>query len=98
MIYASERPQIVENINAYLIEAPDVFIESIKKPLCQVPNLVFGSMINDNGFLSDYSQEEREAFVNDYPEAEIAFIKFVGATEFINNKTPLVSMAKSRFP
>ena len=86
IIYSADRPQVVENINAYLTDAPSVFVESVKKPLCQVPNLVFGSMPNDDGFLSDYSQEERDAIVRDFPEAEIAFKRFVGATEFINNK------------
>ena len=86
VIYSSERPIIANNINAYLIDAPSVFIESIKKPLSNVPNLVFGSMPNDNGFLSDYSQEEKDAIVLDYPDAEIAFRRFIGATEFINNK------------
>lgn len=87
VIYSSERPCIVNNINAYLIDAPSVFIESAKKPLCNVPDLVFGSMPNDNGFLSDYSQEEKDAIVSEYPEALVAFKRFVGATEFINNKT-----------
>ena len=86
VIYSSERPLIAQNINGYLIDAPNVFIESTKKPLCNVPDLVFGSMPNDSGFLSDYSQEEKEAIVKDYPDAEIAFKRFVGATEFINNK------------
>ncbi len=86
VIYSSERPIIANNINAYLIDAPSVFIESTKKPLCNVPDLVFGSMPNDNGFLSDYSQEEKDAIVLDYPDAKIAFRRFVGATEFINNK------------
>ena len=86
VIYSSERPIIANNINAYLIDAPSVFIESIKKPLSNVPNLVFGSMPNDNGFLSDYSQEEKDTIVLDYPDAEIAFRRFIGATEFINNK------------
>ena len=85
-IYSAERPLIANNINAYLIDAPSVFIESIKKPLSNVPNLVFGSMPNDNGFLSDYSQEEKDTIVLDYPDAEIAFRRFIGATEFINNK------------
>ena len=87
VIYSSERPCIANNINAYLIDAPSVFIESAKKPLCNVPDLVFGSMPNDNGFLSDYSQEEKDAIVSEYPEALVAFKRFVGATEFINNKT-----------
>ena len=86
VIYSAERPLVANNINAYLIDAPSVFIESTKKPLCNVPDLVFGSMPNDNGFLSDYSQEEKDAIVLDYPDAQIAFRRFVGATEFINNK------------
>lgn len=86
VIFSAERPLIVDNINAYLIDAPDVFIESVKKTVCDVPQLVFGSMPNDNGFLSSYSQEERDAIVAEYPESEIVFKKFIGATEFINNK------------
>ena len=85
-IFSAERPLIANNINAYLIDAPSVFIESVKKPICDVPSLVFGSMPNDNGFLSDYSQEERDSIVAEYPEAAVAFKRFVGATEFINNK------------
>lgn len=86
-IYSAERPLIANNINAYLIDAPSVFIDSIKKPLCDVPPVVFGNMPNDSGYLSDYSQEDRDAIVSEYPEALVAFKRFVGATEFINNKT-----------
>ena len=31
IIYTGDRPLVVDNINAYLIDAPSVFIESIKK-------------------------------------------------------------------
>ena len=87
IIYSAERPIIANNINAYLIDAPSVFIESAKKPLWNVPPVVFGNMPNDGGFLSDYSQEARDEIVNQYPESSVAFKLFVGATEFINNKT-----------
>ena len=87
VIYSSERPIIASNINAYLIDAPNVFIESVKKPLWNVPSIVFGNMPNDGGFLSDYSQETRDEIVKQYPESSAAFKRFVGATEFINNKT-----------
>ena len=86
IIYSSERPIVANNINAYSIDAPSVFIESTKRPICNVPCLVFGSMPNDNGLLSDYSQEEKDTIVSNYPDAEIAFRRFMGATEFINNK------------
>ena len=85
-IYTGNRPIKAENINPYLVDAPNVFVESRKKPLCDVPALVFGSMPNDSGFLSDYSEEERNSVVTEYPEAAAAFKRFVGATEFINNK------------
>ena len=87
VIYSAERPIIANNINAYLMDAPSVFIESIKKPLCDVPQVGFGNMPNDGGFLCDYSQEMRDEIINQYPESEVAFKRFVGATEFINNKT-----------
>ena len=49
------------------------FIESIKKPICNVPFVVFGSMPNDGGFLSNYSQEERDAIVKKYPDFKEMF-------------------------
>lgn len=86
VIFASERPTVVSNINAYLVESDDVFVESRKSPLCDIPNILFGNMPNDNGFLSDYSEIEKNEIVNKYPEANKMFKRFVGASEFINNK------------
>ena len=42
----------VNNINPYLLDAKDVYIESKNKPICSVPNMDSGSMPNDGGFLS----------------------------------------------
>ncbi len=86
IIYSSDRPQIVENINAYLLNAESVFIESRKKPVCQVAEMVFGSMPNDGGYLSDYSEEQKNEIIKKYPQAEKMFRPLLGATEFINNK------------
>ena len=86
VIYSSDRPQIAQNINGYLINADNVFVESRKKPLCDVPEMLFGSMPNDGGFLSDYSDEYKNNLVEKYPQAEKLFRPIMGATEFINNK------------
>lgn len=86
VLFTSERTQLVQNINGYLVEGPSVFIESRKKPICDVPNVVFGNMPNDGGHLSDYSDVERKEIISAYPEAEALFKRFMGATEFINNK------------
>ena len=74
------------NINGYLVDGPDVAIEERSCPLSDVPNMVFGSMPNDGGFLSDYSSEEKDAIVSRYPDSESMFRRILGATEFINNK------------
>ncbi len=85
-LYALDRMHIVDNINAYLIEAPDIFIENRKKPISSVSNVVFGSMPNDGGILSDYSFENKEEIVKKYPLARSMFKPFIGAKEFLHNK------------
>ena len=75
------------HINGYLMDAPDAWIESRTKPLCDVPPLVFGSMPNDGGFLSDWSDEERNNVVARYPDAVAMFRPLLGSQEFINGKS-----------
>lgn len=86
-IYTDNTYKTVNNICAYLVDAPNVFVESRKKPLWSMPPVVFGNMPNDGGFLSDYSNEDYQSIIEQYPDAKPLFKKFVGASEFINNKT-----------
>ncbi|MDO5445911.1 MAG: methylase [Eubacteriales bacterium] len=76
----------VKNINAYLVDAPNVFISNRKSPIQNVPEMVFGSMPNDGGYLSDYDNDSKNQIVKAYPQAEVLFKQFVGATEFLHNK------------
>ena len=85
-LFSSERATFVENINPYLVDGPTVLIDSRKRTLCDVPNVVFGSMPNDGGHLSDYSAEEKNAIVAEHPDAADMFKRFLGATEFLHNK------------
>ena len=85
-LFAGEQMKEAENINGYLLDGPDVFIGSRSKPLCDVPEMVFGNMPNDGGFLSDYSTEQKDEIVRKYPMAAPLFRKMLGADEFINNK------------
>ena len=41
----------VDRINPYLVDAPDVFIMSRSKPICDVPTIHFGNQPNDGGHL-----------------------------------------------
>ena len=86
MIFEDDRYLKAQNINGYLLDAPNVFIENQTKPICDVSKMDFGSMPNDGGYLSDYTTEEKNEIVDRYPEAKGMFRKLLGATEFINNK------------
>jgi len=74
----------VSNINPYLVQSNDSFLISRTNPICKVPEIIFGSMPNDNGHLL-LSETEKEEFIKLEP-ASIKFIrKFCGAEEMLNN-------------
>lgn len=78
---------VVSFINAYLVDAPNVFIMSRKKSIQDIPPMEFGSMPNDGGFLSNYDDISKDEIVSKYPQAEKYFKRFIGATEFLHNKS-----------
>ena len=84
-IYTTERYQEAENINAYLIDAPEAFIENRSKPICDVPFMITGNRPADGGHLiiedDDYSD-----FIAKEPGALPYIKRLVGSVEFINNK------------
>lgn len=86
IIFENGKEKFANNINGYLIEAPNVLVESRKSPICNVPAVVFGSMPNDNGILSNFSTEEKDEIIKKYPISELMFKRFLGATEFLHNK------------
>lgn len=85
-LYENDSVKKANNINPYLIDAPNVYIASRNNPICNVPKMDFGSMPNDGGYLSNYSKEQKENICKKYPNTELLFKKIVGAEEFINNK------------
>ena len=60
-IYVGDRIQEVENINAYLIDAPNVFIESIGKPISDVPIMCSGGKPVEGGNFI-FTEEEKNKF------------------------------------
>lgn len=81
----SPNGQTCRTINAYLTDAPDVFIESRNKPLCDVPEMTTGNRPADGGHLI-IEADEYDDFIAREPGAIPYIKKLVGAAEFINNK------------
>ena len=86
VIFEGEKEILADNINAYLLNAPNAFIESRKKSISDTLELMFGNMANDGGHLNDYKKEEKEEIIAQYPQTEVLFKRFLGAEEFINGK------------
>ena len=76
--------KIVSNINPFLIEAPNVFVESITKPICDVPKMSSGGKPVEGGNLI-FTEEEKKEFLKNEPNAEKYFRPFVGSDDYINN-------------
>jgi hypothetical protein len=75
------------NINAYLLDAPNILIGSRPKPLdAKTPRMDFGSMPNDGGFLSDIDSETAAAIRKSDPIASKYLKKIIGARELIHNQ------------
>ena len=77
--------QAVENINAYLMAAPNVFVESRKKPICKTYEMTSGNRPADGGNLI-IEEKDYDTFIKSEPKALPYIKRLSGATEFINNK------------
>ena len=84
-IYMDGRFKEVENINAYLVEAPDIFVESRTKPICDCRKMTSGNRPADGGHLI-IEENEYQEFIKNEPKAIPYIRRLSGATEFINNK------------
>lgn len=80
----SDEEQIpTARINAYLKDAPDVFIYSRSKPICDVPEMGIGNKPIDGGFYL-FTDEEKDDFLKKEPKAEGFFHPWLGSKEFIH--------------
>ena len=83
VLYSGDRIQIVKNINGYLLDADNVFVESRNKPLCDVPKIGIGNMPLDGGNYL-FTVEEKDEFVKKEPLSQKWFRPWIGSHEFIN--------------
>ena len=84
-LYESDRAKEVSHINGYLLDAPDIFINSRGHALHNYPPIVQGNKPWDGGYLI-LSVEERDALLAKHPESKKYIKPFIGSFEFINGK------------
>ncbi|MBP5435648.1 methylase, partial [bacterium] len=75
-----------ENINGYLLDAPNIFIQNRNRNLNPaLPKMSKGSQPTDDRNLI-LSTDEKDELTRKYPESAKFIRRFMGADEFINNK------------
>ena len=84
-IYDGDRVISAAHINGYLMDGPDVWIESRTAPICVVPTIGMGNQPIDGGNYI-FTAEEKSEFLKTEPQAEKHFHPWYGAEELINGK------------
>ena len=82
-IFNNGKKTEVENINAYLINAPDVIISKRSKPLCNVFPMCKGFQATDNGYLI-MKKEEKNEIIKKEPEVSEWIRQYSMGEEFIH--------------
>lgn len=84
LIFGNGIEKKVNNINGYLVDAPNVWIEKRTSPLCDVPVISNGSKPLDKAICA-FTPEEKISFIRKEPKAEKYFFRYMGSKEFINS-------------
>ena len=72
----------VKNINPYLIEGEDLFIQHRRKPLCEVQEITYGSFALDDGNYT-ISKEEHNQILVMSPNTQKFLKPFIGGRELL---------------
>lgn len=85
-IFVNNQQRIpADNINGYLLNAPNIFIEKRMKPSCDVPQICLGGQPIDDGNLT-LTVEEKDELIRMEPQAEAFIRPFMMGKDFINRK------------
>ena len=84
-LFEEDKITAASNINGYLINADDVFIENRTKPICDVPALMNGGKPTEGGFLI-LTEEEKDSLLADNPLAQELIRPYMMGKDFIERK------------
>lgn len=75
----------VQNINGYLMDAPDVFITARQRPIANVPEMINGGKPAEGGNLI-LTEEEKDELLRKEPQAEPFIRHFLMGADFIHRR------------
>lgn len=72
----------VKNINPYLLDYENLIITGRSKPISKLPEMNFGNMANDGGFLL-LNEEEKISLISQNNNSRQYIKQFIGSDEFV---------------
>ena len=84
ILFDNNQQKKVNHINAYLTEAPNVFIAKRNTPLCDVSSMNYGSFALDDGNYT-ISLAEHDELIQRDPSIEQFMRPFIGAQELLHS-------------
>jgi type I restriction-modification system DNA methylase subunit len=75
----------VKNINPFLVEGRDTTVENRKTPICNVPEIIYGSFALDDGNYT-LSEEERSQIILENSNSEKLIKSFIGGRELLHSE------------
>lgn len=78
------------HINAYLAAGEEILVFSKSSAVSSLPEIKFGNMPRDGGHLLIENKEEKDKITSKYPELEKYIKKYIGGSEYINDKNRFV--------
>ena len=83
-IFDNGSVKIATNINAYLVDEENIFIDSRSKSICEVPQICKGFQATDNGYLI-LSEEDKNEMIKADPQCEQFIRQYSMGVEFLHN-------------
>lgn len=95
----NSQPNEIEakNINPFLVEGKDLVFIKRNKPICKVPEMLYGNKIVDDGNYL-FTDEEKKEFIKKESGSKKYFRKILSGDEFINGKERWILYLKNIDP
>jgi hypothetical protein len=75
----------VKNINPFLVEGKDITVENRKSPICNVPEIIYGSFALDDGNYT-LSEEDRNMIIVENINSSKLIKPFIGGRELLHSE------------
>lgn len=87
IIYDDKLINKVGLINGYLLNAPNILVDKLRKPISAKIEMTKGSQLIDGGNFI-FSKDEKEEFEKQNKESSIYFYEYINADSYLNKREP----------